>query len=139
MYIGNYQIAQLIGTNHLGIMFKFIIQIFSMTPRFWACKTIFKSYMYIAIKPSAYRSSLNVHNSPNHSQNARTCTCMHAITEEPPYNEVLGTMKITLLSQVSHYFRVKTKKYKELGPAKLPCYKRVLSYPTSSQRGSTVL
>ena len=25
----------------------------------------------------------------------------------------------------------KTKKYNELGPAKLPCYKRVLLYPTS--------
>ena len=54
-------------------------------------------------------------------------------TVEPRYNEVLGTMKITLLPvyQVSHYIRVKkTKKYKELGPAKLSCYmymyKRVL-------------
>ena len=92
---------------------------------------------------------------------------------EPRYNEFLGTMKITLLYQVSHYIRVKkqrniksweqlnhliirgfcyirplitgfhcisfllyrgtllyqgycyTKTYKELGPAKLPCYKRV--------------
>ena len=53
-------------------------------------------------------------------------------TVEPRYNEVLGTMKITLLYQVSHYIRVKkTKKYKEQGPAKLPCYKRVLLYPTS--------
>ena len=52
-------------------------------------------------------------------------------TVEPRYNEVLGTMKITLLYQVSHYIRIKTKKYKELGPAKLPCYKRVLLYPTS--------
>ena len=51
----------------------------------------------------------------------------------PRYNEVLGTMKITLLYQVSHYIRVKkvSKKYKELGPAKLPCYKRVLLYLTS--------
>lgn len=50
-------------------------------------------------------------------------------TVEPCYNEVLGTMKITSLQvyQVSHYIRVKkTKKYKELGPAKLPCYKGVL-------------
>ena len=37
-------------------------------------------------------------------------------------------MKITLLYQVSHYIRVKKQKYKELGPAKLPCYKRVLLY-----------
>ena len=38
-------------------------------------------------------------------------------------------MKITLLYQVSHYIRVKnTNKYKELGPAKLPCYKRSLLY-----------
>ena len=30
-------------------------------------------------------------------------------TVEPRYNEVLGTMKITLLYQVSHYIRVKSK------------------------------
>ena len=47
-------------------------------------------------------------------------------TVEPRYNEVFGTMQITLLCQGK-----KTKKYKELGPAKLPCYKRVLLYPTS--------
>ena len=52
-------------------------------------------------------------------------------TVEPRYNEDLGTMKITLLYQVSHYIRVKKLKYKELGPAKSPCYKRVLLYPTS--------
>ena len=50
-------------------------------------------------------------------------------TVEPRYNEVLGTMKITLLYQVSVLYQgKKTKKYKELGPAKLPCYKRVLLY-----------
>ena len=39
---------------------------------------------------------------------------------EPCYNEVLGTMKFTLLYQVSHYIRVKkTKKYKALGPEKI--------------------
>ena len=47
-------------------------------------------------------------------------------TMEPRYNEVLGTMKITLLYQGKN-----TQKYKELVPAKLPCYKRVLFYPTS--------
>ena len=31
-------------------------------------------------------------------------------------------MKISLLYQVSHYIRVDTQKYKELGPAKLPLY-----------------
>ena len=49
-------------------------------------------------------------------------------TVEPRYfsAKFLGTMKITLLYQVSHYIRVKRKKkYKELGPAKLPCYNRV--------------
>ena len=51
-------------------------------------------------------------------------------TVEPLYNEVLGTMKITLLYQVCHYIRVKKQKYKELGPAKLP-HKRILLYPTS--------
>ena len=35
-------------------------------------------------------------------------TCNHVKgTVEPRYNEVLGTMKITLLYQVSHYIRVK--------------------------------
>ena len=43
------------------------------------------------------------------------------------YNEVFGTMTISLLYQVSHYIRVKKpKKYKEVGPAELPSYKRVL-------------
>ena len=51
-------------------------------------------------------------------------------TVKPRYNEDLGTMKITLLYPVSH-IRVKKTIYKELGPAKLPCYKRVLLYPTS--------
>ena len=53
-------------------------------------------------------------------------------TVEPRYNEVLGTMKITLLYQVSHQ-GTKTKKYKELGLAKLPCYKTrgFFLYPTS--------
>ena len=52
-------------------------------------------------------------------------------TVEPRYNEVLGTMKITLLYQISHYIRVKNKELKETGPVKLPCYNRVLLYPTS--------
>ena len=47
-------------------------------------------------------------------------------TVEPLYNEDLGTMKITLLYQGK-----KTKKYRGQGPAKLPCYNRVLLYPTS--------
>ena len=53
-------------------------------------------------------------------------------TVEPRYNEVLGTMKSTLLYRVSHYIMVKkTKKYKELGPVKLHCYnKRALLYLT---------
>ena len=37
----------------------------------------------------------------------------------------LGPWKLPL------YQDTKTKKYKELGPAKWPCYKRVLLYPTS--------
>ena len=40
-------------------------------------------------------------------------------TVKPRYNEDLGTMKITLLQQVSCYNRVKTKKYKELGTSKI--------------------
>ena len=51
-------------------------------------------------------------------------------TVEPLYNEVLGTLKITLLYQVSHNQGKKTKKYKELGPAKLirPRYNEVPLY-----------
>ena len=57
---------------------------------------------------------------------------IHNHTVEPHYNEVLGTMKIYLVtSGFSLYQGKKTKKYKELGPAKLPCYNRVLLYPTS--------
>ena len=48
----------------------------------------------------------------------------HQITVEPRYNEVLGTMKITLYIRFLIISGKKTKKYKELGPAKLPCYKR---------------
>ena len=33
-------------------------------------------------------------------------------TVEPRYNEVLGTMKITMLYQVSHYIRVKKQNIK---------------------------
>ena len=44
----------------------------------------------------------------------------------------LGPCQITFLYQVSHYIRVKIQRnITELGPAKLPCYKRVLLYPTS--------
>ena len=35
---------------------------------------------------------------------------LYICTVEPRYNEVLGTMKITLLYQVSHYIRVKTQR-----------------------------
>ena len=35
-----------------------------------------------------------------------------------------------LYNEVPLYQGRKTKKNKELGPAKLPCYKRVLLYPT---------
>ena len=66
------------------------------------------------------------------SNSSVQCSLTYTCTVEPLYNEVLGTMKITLLYQVSHYIRVKkTKKYKELEPAKLPRYKRILLYPTS--------
>ena len=57
---------------------------------------------------------------------------IHINTVEPHYNEVLGTMKITLLYQVSHIRVQKQRNIKELGPAKLTClYKSVLLYPTS--------
>ena len=55
-----------------------------------------------------------------------------AITVEPRYNEVVGTIKITLLYQVSHYIRVKQQRnIKSWDQAKLPSYNRVLLYPTS--------
>ena len=59
-------------------------------------------------------------------------------TVEPRYNEDLGTMKITSLYQVCVISGGKTETYKEMGRAKLPCYKRVLLYPSSLLRGSTV-
>ena len=34
-------------------------------------------------------------------------TCLFTCTVEPLYNEVLGTINVTLLYQVSHYIRVK--------------------------------
>ena len=37
---------------------------------------------------------------------AKSTLKRNANTVEPRYNEVLGTMKITLLYQVSHYIRV---------------------------------
>ena len=40
-------------------------------------------------------------------------------TVEPRYNEVLGTMKITLLYQVSHYIRVKNKEILRAGTIKI--------------------
>ena len=45
-------------------------------------------------------------------------------TVEPHYNEVLGTIKITLLYQVSHYIWVKKQRnsFKSWWPAKWPCY-----------------
>ena len=70
-------------------------------------------------------------NFPVRKSPVSSCFCKFYGTVEPRYNEVLGTMKITLLYQVSHYIRVKNKKYKEQGPAKWPCYKKVLLYPTS--------
>ena len=39
------------------------------------------------------------------------CLIPCSSTVEPRYNEFLGTMKITLLSQVSHYIRVKKQRY----------------------------
>ena len=47
-------------------------------------------------------------------------------TVKPPYNKDLGTMKISLFKyQFSHYIRIKSMKYKEQGPAKVPSYNRV--------------
>ena len=54
------------------------------------------------------------------------------ITVEPLYNEVLGTMKITLLYQVSHYIRVKEQRnIKSWDKQNYLRYKRILLYPTS--------
>ena len=44
----------------------------------------------------------------SHRSSGHQTICLNlTITVEPRYNEVLGTMKITLLYQVSHYIRVK--------------------------------
>ena len=48
-------------------------------------------------------------------------------TVEPRYNEDLWTIKIILLyDEVSRYIGKKQRNITELGPARLPCYKRVL-------------
>ena len=54
-------------------------------------------------------------------------------TVEPRYNEVLGTMKITLLYQVSYYIRVKKQRNIKSWDQQiyLVILKRVLLYPTS--------
>ena len=58
---------------------------------------------------------------------------LYCYTVEPRYNEVLGTMKITLLYQVSHYIRVK--KLRNIKSWDQQSYlvisNRVLLYPTS--------
>ena len=50
---------------------------------------------------------------------------------EPRYNNVIGTMKIIFVISGFSYQGKKKQKYKEVGPGELPCYKRVLLYPTS--------
>ena len=53
-------------------------------------------------------------------------------TVEPCYNEDLGTMKITLLYQGSLIYQGKTQRnIKSWEQQKLPCYKKVLLYPSS--------
>ena len=53
-------------------------------------------------------------------------------TVEPLYNEVLGTMKITLLYQVSRYIRVKKQRnIKSWDQQNYLVIMRVLLYPTS--------
>ena len=44
-------------------------------------------------------------------ENAKLKKLITYDTVEPRYNEVLGTMKITLLYQISHYIRVKKQRY----------------------------
>ena len=57
---------------------------------------------------------------------------LEAYTVEPRYNEgPWDHENYLVISGFSLYQGKKTKNYKELGPAKLPCYKRVLLYPTS--------
>ena len=56
---------------------------------------------------------------PNDNPRSYTFSPEISDTVEPRYNEVLGTMKMTLLYQVSHYIRVKKQRN----------YKRVLLYP----------
>ena len=53
-------------------------------------------------------TKLNRRDYPHLVQNCENiCTRNGVYTVEPRYNEVLGTMAITLLYQVSHYIRVK--------------------------------
>ena len=86
------------------------------------------SLYYIVFNPSQVKFSLSrsYFFSPNRFDLGKVDCIIISYTVEPPYNKVLGTMKITLLYSVSGFSLSqgkKTKKYKELGPAKLPCYK----------------
>ena len=60
-------------------------------------------------------------------------------TVKPCYNEVLGTMKISLLYQVSHYIRVKKQRnIKSWYQQNYLVIRGFCLYPTSVYRGSTV-
>ena len=58
-------------------------------------------------------------NNFNFSKNKTPKTTNSTYTVEPRYNEVLGTMKMTLLYQVSHYIRVKNKEIQRAGTSKI--------------------
>ena len=65
----------------------------------------FPTLHLIVTKLGWYMPYIGLHEACTHLSNHGQCTV------EPRYNEVLGTVKITLLYQVSHYIRVKKKIY----------------------------
>ena len=92
------------------------------------CKILF--YCYCAL----FLENIPRYWSFSHPIQYKSIHTIHEYTDtvEPLYNEDLGTMKNYLvISGFLLYQGKRTKKYTELGPAKLPCYNRVLLYPTS--------
>ena len=91
-FFGGGREGALMMTSKTNVSFCLFVLGFGMSKaNFYAQKKINKSYIFMEV--------LKLY--------TRTCFRIFINTVEPRYNEVLGTMKITLLYQVSHYIRVK--------------------------------
>ena len=76
--------------------------VFHMINSYWR---IIKSCHWTVPHQLCDASSGKIHRNKNAVKNMQCSKISNTV--EPLYNEVLGTMKITLLYQVSHYIRVK--------------------------------